>query len=103
MYSVRGGRVLSLSSAAGARALSYRKKLDAKAITSSYGYCSKVYKSAVKVFCRALTKPKSERTRVFLRGMKKASFLRYPLPGKRRASAGNVSEVVIRARPKVRG
>jgi hypothetical protein len=60
-----------LSIAAGARALSYRKKLDAKAITSSYGYCSKVYKSAVKVFCRVLTKPKSERTRVFLRGMKK--------------------------------
>jgi hypothetical protein len=62
-------------------AASYRKRLDARALASDFGYRSGVAQRAVRALYKALMNPRSEKTRVFFEEWRKLVSCAYPLTG----------------------
>jgi hypothetical protein len=59
----------------------YRKKIDARVLASDFGYQSGIAKKAVRALYRALTNPRSERTRRLFEEWLKAVSQAYPISG----------------------
>jgi len=60
---------------------SYRKRLDAKALASDFGYASPVARNAIRVLYNALTSAKSDKTRAMIEEWRKIASIAYPLSG----------------------
>jgi len=60
---------------------SYRKRLDAKALASDFGYASPVARNAIRVLYNALTSAKSDKTKAMIEEWRKIASIVYPLSG----------------------
>jgi hypothetical protein len=60
---------------------SYRKRLDAKALVSDFGYASPVARNTIRVLYNALTSAKSDRTKAMIEEWRKIASIVYPLSG----------------------
>jgi hypothetical protein len=60
---------------------SYRKRLDAKALASDFGYASPVARNAIRVLYNALTSAKSDKTKAMFEEWRKIASIAYPLSG----------------------
>jgi hypothetical protein len=60
---------------------SYRKRLDAKALASDFGYASPVARNAIRVLYNALMSAKSDKTKAMIEEWRKIASIVYPLSG----------------------